>query len=185
MSSIEARPLDLPELIELKPRRFYDDRGFFSEVWSEARLAEAGIRTRFVQDNVSLSRAKGVLRGLHFQAPPAAQAKLVRVARGAIFDVCVDVRRASPTFGRWAGLLVSAEEWNQLYVPEGFAHGFVTLEDDTEVSYKVSAAYEAHYERAIRFDDPALGIDWPIDGEPLLSAKDAAAPLLSEIETGF
>ena len=185
MSLIEARPLKLPELIELKPRRFFDERGFFSEVWSDAHLVQAGIRTRFVQDNVSLSRVKGVLRGLHFQTTPAPQAKLVRVARGAIFDVCVDIRRASPTFGRWAGLVVSAEEWNQLYVPEGFAHGFVTLEDDTEVNYKVSAPYQPHCDRAIRFNDPTLGIEWPIDGEPLLSAKDAGAPLLSEIETGF
>lgn len=185
MSSIEARRLELPELIELKPRRFFDDRGFFSEVWSEAHLAEAGITTRFVQDNVSLSRVKGVLRGLHFQAPPAAQAKLVRVARGAIFDVCVDIRPSSATFRRWAGLVLSAQEWNQLYVPEGFAHGFLTLEADTEVTYKVSATYQPQCDRAIRFDDPALGIDWPVQGEPLLSDKDAAAPLLSEIETGF
>lgn len=185
MSSIEARPLDLPGLIELKPRRFCDDRGFFSEVWSQAHLLEAGISADFVQDNVSLSREKGVLRGLHFQSPPAAQAKLVRVSRGAIFDVAVDIRRSSPSFGRWVGLVISAEEWNQLYVPEGFAHGFVTLEDDTEVSYKVTSPYRPECDRAVRFDDPALAIEWPIDGEPLLSAKDAGAPLLSEIETGF
>ncbi len=184
MSLLEARPLELPELIELTPRRFGDDRGFFSEVWNHARFAEAGIPTQFVQDNVSLSRTKGVLRGLHFQAPPVAQAKLVRVSRGSIFDVGVDIRRSSPTFGRWAGVVLSAEKWNQLYVPEGFAHGFVTLEDDTEVTYKVSAAYSPEHDRSTRFDDPAIGIDWPLDGEPVLSDKDAKAPLLAGVETG-
>jgi dTDP-4-dehydrorhamnose 3,5-epimerase len=185
MSLLEARPLELPELVELTPRRFGDERGFFSEVWNHARFAEAGIPTQFVQDNVSLSRSKGVLRGLHFQTPPAAQAKLVRVSRGSIFDVGVDIRRSSPTFGRWAGVVLSAEKWNQLYVPEGFAHGFVTLEDDTEVTYKVSAAYCPEHDRSIRFDDPAIGIDWPLDGEPVLSDKDAKAPLLADVETGF
>ena len=185
MSLLEARPLELPELVELTPRRFGDERGFFSEVWNHARFAEAGIPTQFVQDNVSLSRSKGVLRGLHFQTPPAAQAKLVRVSCGSIFDVGVDIRRSSPTFGRWAGVVLSAEKWNQLYVPEGFAHGFVTLEDDTEVTYKVSAPYSPEHDRSIRFDDPAIGIDWPLDGEPVLSEKDAAAPLLAGVETGF
>lgn len=185
MSLLEARPLELAELIELTPRRFGDERGFFSEVWNHARFAEAGIPTQFVQDNVSLSRTKGVLRGLHFQTPPAAQAKLVRVSRGSIFDVGVDIRRSSPTFGRWAGVVLSAERWNQLYVPEGFAHGFVTLEDDTEVTYKVSALYSPEHDRSIRFDDPAIGIEWPLGGEPVLSDKDAAAPLLADVETGF
>jgi dTDP-4-dehydrorhamnose 3,5-epimerase len=185
MSLLEARPLELPELVELTPRRFGDERGFFSEVWNHARFAEAGIPTQFVQDNVSLSRSKGVLRGLHFQTPPAAQAKLVRVSRGSIFDVGVDIRRSSPTFGRWAGVVLSAEKWDQLYVPEGFAHGFVTLEDDTEVIYKVSAAYCPEHDRSIRFDDQAIGIDWPLDGEPVLSDKDAKASLLADVETGF
>jgi dTDP-4-dehydrorhamnose 3,5-epimerase len=182
---LEVRPLELAELIELTPRRFGDDRGFFSEVWNQARFAEAGIPTQFVQDNVSVSRTKGVLRGLHFQTPPAAQAKLVRVSRGSIFDVGVDIRRSSPTYGRWAGVVLSAEKWNQLYVPEGFAHGFVTLEDDTEVTYKVSAAFSPEHDRSIRFDDPAIAIDWPLDGEPVLSEKDAAARLLADVETGF
>ena len=122
---------------------------------------------------------------MHFQQPPAAQDKLVRVSRGAIFDVAVDIRRQSPTFGRWAGLVISAEKWNQLFVPKGFAHGFVTLEDETEVLYKVSATYDPALERTVRYDDPAIGIDWPIEGEPLLSAKDAAAERLADIETGF
>jgi dTDP-4-dehydrorhamnose 3,5-epimerase len=185
LSLIETAPLALDGLLELRPRRFGDERGFFSEVWNQERFAEAGIVTRFVQDNVSLSRRKGVVRGLHFQVAPEAQAKLVRVSRGAIFDVGVDIRRSSPTFGRWAGLVLSAEQWNQLFVPEGFAHGFVTLEEDTEVSYKVSAPYSPEHERAIRFDDPAIGIDWPIEAAPLLSARDSSAPLLSEIDTGF
>ena len=184
MKLLEWRVLALPELIELVPHRSADERGFFSEVWNEARFAEAGITATFVQDNVSVSK-KGVVRGLHFQTPPSAQAKLVRVSRGAVFDVGVDIRRTSPTFGSWAGVVLSAERWNQLYVPEGFAHGFVTLEDDTEVSYKVSAPYSPEHERSIRFDDPAIGIEWPIEGLPFLSAKDASAPFLSEIATGF
>ena len=185
MSLLEARSLALPELIEITPARFVDERGFFSEVWNQARFAEAGVDMVFVQDNVSLSLKKGVVRGLHFQIPPAAQAKLVRVARGAIFDVGVDIRPSSPTFGRWAGVVLSAEKWNQLYVPEGFAHGFVTLQDDTEVTYKASALYSPEHERAIRFDDPAIGIDWPIHADLLLSPKDAAASLLADVETGF
>ena len=182
---LEARRLVLPELVEIRPRRIGDERGFFSEVWNQSSFAEAGIDVRFVQDNVSVSRTRGVLRGLHFQAPPASQAKLVRVSRGAVFDVGVDIRRGSPTFGHWAGLVLSAEDWNQLYLPEGFAHGFVTLEDDTEVSYKVSALYSPDHDRSIRYDDPAIGIEWPIEFEPVLSLKDADAPLLSQVDTGF
>lgn len=185
MSLLEARALALPELIELTPRRFADERGFFSEVWNEARFAAAGVTARFVQDNVSLSVTAGVLRGLHFQAAPHAQAKLVRVSRGAIFDVGVDIRRSSPTFGRWAAVVLSADRWNQLYIPEGFAHGFVTLEDNCEVSYKASALYSPQHDRAIRWNDPDIGIAWPASAKPILSAKDADAPLLADIETGF
>jgi len=185
MSLLQARPLDVPDLIELTPRRFADERGFFSEVYNEARFAEAGIAARFVQDNVSLSVTKGVVRGLHFQTPPAAQAKLLRVARGSIFDVGVDLRRSSPTFGRWAGVVLSADKWNQLYLPEGFAHGFMTLEDNTEVSYKVSTLYSPEHDRSIRWDDAAIGIEWPAGLHPILSAKDADAPLLADVETGF
>lgn len=185
MSLLEARALALPELIELTPRRFADERGFFSEVWNEARFAAAGVTARFVQDNVSLSVTAGVLRGLHFQAAPHAQAKLVRVSRGAIFDVGVDIRRSSPTFGRWAAVVLSADRWNQLYIPEGFAHGFVTLEDNCEVSYKASALYSPQHDRAIRWNDPDIGIAWPPSAKPILSAKDADAPLLADIETGF
>jgi dTDP-4-dehydrorhamnose 3,5-epimerase len=182
---LEIRPLELDGLLEVRPRRFGDDRGFFSEVWREDRLAEAGVSVRFVQDNHSYSKERGVLRGLHFQLPPAAQDKLVRVSRGSIFDVAVDIRPDSPTFGRWAGLVLSAGEWNQLFIPKGFAHGFVTLEEDTEVLYKASATYAPELERAIRFDDPAIGIDWPVDASSvILSAKDRAAPALSEIQPG-
>ena len=149
-------------------------------------MAEAGIDARFVQDNHSFSAARGVLRGLHFQQPPAAQDKLVRVTRGSIFDVAVDIRRGSPTFGKWAGVVISAAEWNQLFVPRGFAHGFVTLEEGTEVLYKATAPYSPERERAVRFDDPAIGIEWPVERAALiLSDKDRSAPPLAEVETGF
>jgi dTDP-4-dehydrorhamnose 3,5-epimerase len=180
------RRLELEEVIELRPGRMFDDRGFFSEVWREEWLAKAGVGHQFVQDNHSYSKSRGVLRGMHYQLPPAAQAKLVRVSRGAIFDVAVDIRRQSPTYGRWAGVRLSAEEWNQLYVPEGFAHGFLALEDETEVQYKLSAGYAPALERSIRFDDPAIGIEWPIAAQQIIiSDRDAAAPLLSDINTGL
>ena len=183
---LEVRPLELDGLLEIRPKRLSDERGFFSEVWREDRMADAGIHARFVQDNHSFSTARGVLRGLHFQQPPAAQDKLVRVSRGSIFDVAVDIRRDSPTFGKWAGLVISAAEWNQLFVPGGFAHGFVTLEEDSEVLYKVSAPYSPEHERAVRFDDPAIGIEWPVEAaELILSDKDRSAPLLAQVDTGF
>ena len=183
---LEVRPLDIDGLLEIRPKRFADERGFFSEVWREDRLAEAGIEARFVQDNHSFSTARGVLRGLHFQQPPAAQDKLVRVSRGSIYDVAVDIRNDSPTFGKWAGLVISAAEWNQLFVPSGFAHGFVTLEEDSEVLYKVSAPYSPEHERVVRFDDPAIGIEWPVAAaELILSDKDRSAPPLVEVDTGF
>jgi dTDP-4-dehydrorhamnose 3,5-epimerase len=180
---IDVHPLDLDGLFEIRPSRFGDQRGFFSEVWSRDALAEAGFQLDFVQDNHSYSAAKGVLRGLHYQLPPAAQDKLIRVSRGSIFDVAVDIRPGSPTFGKWTGLILSAELWNQILVPKGFAHGFVTLEEHTEVQYKVTAPYRPDLDRGIRFDDPAIGVDWPLEGnEVQLSAKDSAAPLLSAAE---
>ena len=180
---LEVRPLRLPEIREVRPRRHRDARGFFSETWSHADFAAAGIDCLFVQDNHSLSLAAGVLRGLHYQLGAAAQDKLVRVVRGRIFDVAVDIRRASPTFGQWAGLELSAEAWNQLFVPRGFAHGFLTLEPATEVLYKVSAPYSPADERAIRFDDPAIGIAWPrIEGRLTLAERDRDAPLLAQAE---
>ena len=183
---LEVRPLGLDGVLEIRPQRFADDRGFFSEVWSERAFAAAGLDCRFVQDNHSLSRDVGVLRGLHFQAPPLAQAKLVRVTRGAVFDVAVDIRSGSPTRGQWVGARLSAAEWNQMLIPIGFAHGFLALEPDTEVQYKVTAPYSRDHDRAIRFDDPAIGVEWPMEREALiLSDKDRAAPLLADIDTGF
>ncbi len=182
---MEVRNLSLPEVWEIIPKRFGDERGFLSEVWSRRALAVAGIDGDFVQDNHSYSAVAGVLRGLHYQTPPCAQAKLVRVARGSIFDVAVDIRRGSPTFGKWTGVTLSAEKWNQIYVPQGFAHGFLTLEPHCEVLYKVTAPYSPEHDRSIRFDDPAIGIDWPLTGDPILSEKDRTAPMLSEAEPCF
>lgn len=182
---LEVREIGLG-VREIRPRRFSDERGFFSEVWNAEIWRRSGIELVFVQDNHSLSRSRGVLRGLHFQAPPFAQEKLVRVTRGAIFDVAVDIRKHSPTFGQWVSVTLSADEWNQLLVPAGFAHGFLTLEPDTEVQYKVTAPYSAEHDRAIRWNDPQIGVEWPLSAEELtLSPKDEAAPLLSDIETGF
>jgi dTDP-4-dehydrorhamnose 3,5-epimerase len=183
---LEVRSLALDGVLELRPDRLADDRGFFSEVWSSERWREAGIDVEFLQDNHSLSNQRGVLRGLHYQAPPMGQAKLVRVTRGSVFDVAVDIRSGSPTFGQWVSTTLSAEQWNQLFIPAGFAHGFVTLEEGSEVIYKVSAPYSAAHDRAIRFDDPTIAVDWPIPADQLiLSDKDRAAPLLRDVQTGF
>ena len=183
---LDTRPLGLEGLVEIRPPKFGDERGFFSPVWSAEDMAGAGMEFDFVQDNHSFSAARGVLRGLHYQVPPAAQHKLVRVSRGSVFDVAVDIRQGSPTFGKWAGLVLSAEHWNQLLVPAGFAHGFVTLEANTEVQYKVTAPYRPDLERSIRFDDPRIGIDWPVGANEIqLSAKDQAAPLLASGQMGF
>jgi dTDP-4-dehydrorhamnose 3,5-epimerase len=180
---VEVRPLAIPDVLEIVPAKFGDDRGFFSETYNAQKMAEAGIDLVFVQDNHSLSAVKGVLRGLHYQLAPRAQDKLVRVVRGAIFDVAVDIRRGSPTFGRWVGLEVSAAKWNQILVPKGFAHGFVTLEPDTEVVYKVTDLYSPENDRGIRFDDPQLAIEWPLAAQDLqLSKKDAEAPSLAEAD---
>lgn len=179
----EMTELALPGVFEITPGRFGDHRGFFSETYNAASLAERGIDLVFVQDNHSLSRAAGVLRGLHYQLPPFAQDKLVRVVRGAILDVAVDIRKSSPTFGAWLALEVSAEKWNQILVPKGYAHGFVTLIPDTEVIYKVTDRYAPEHERSIRFDDPALGIDWRFPTAGItLSDKDRQAPSLADAE---
>lgn len=184
---MEIRPLALDGVFEIIPGRFGDHRGFFSETYNaEAFSKVPGGNEVFVQDNHSLSAVMGTLRGLHFQLPPRAQAKLVRVVRGSVYDVVVDIRKGSPTFGRWIGLHVSAEKWNQIFVPKGFAHGFLTLEPDTEVIYKVTDFYSAESERSVRFDDPAIGITWPAVGSSfVLSDKDRNAPLLGGIATGF
>ncbi|MGL4489553.1 MAG: dTDP-4-dehydrorhamnose 3,5-epimerase [Rhizobiaceae bacterium] len=178
--------LELDGVVLVSADRFGDDRGFFSETYNQKVWQENGISVDFVQDNHSVSSQTGTLRGLHFQTPPFAQAKLVRVTRGSVFDVAVDIRRGSPTFGKWVGVTLSAKEWNQLYIPAGFAHGFVTLEDNTEFLYKVSAFYSKECDRSIRFDDPSFSIEWPIETSKLvLSEKDKNAPLLKDIDTGF
>lgn len=180
---LQVRKLELEEVLEINPARFGDERGFFSETYNAKSFAELGLNQIFVQDNHSLSAKAGVLRGLHYQLSPHAQDKLVRVVRGAIFDVAVDIRRSSSTFGKWVGIEVTAEKWNQILVPRGFAHGFVTLEPDTEVIYKVTDFYAPECDRSIRFDDPEIGISWPVEMESLtLSDKDRTAPLLAEAE---
>lgn len=171
------------ECILLKPQRFSDNRGFFSEIYSRKRYFDLGIRFEFVQDNHSLSKEVGTLRGLHLQAPPHAQGKLVRCGRGAIFDVAVDVRRGSPTYGRWIGYELSADNGYQLYVPVGFAHGFVTLKPDSEIVYKCTDYYAPETEGAVRWD--SCGIDWPLSVDPILSDKDAIAPALADFDTPF
>ncbi|NNU62615.1 dTDP-4-dehydrorhamnose 3,5-epimerase [Ochrobactrum soli] len=179
-----VRQLELDGLLEIIPRKFGDDRGFFSETYNAKSFAEAGIDLQFVQDNHSFSAAKGVVRGLHYQLPTRAQDKLVRVIRGAILDVAVDIRKSSPTFGKWVALEVSAEKWNQILVPKGFAHGFMTLVENTEVIYKVTDYYSPEHDRSIRFDDPAIGIEWPLPSSGVqLSDKDQKAPLFADAET--
>lgn len=169
----------------LKPRRFGDHRGFFAETYSRQVYAGLGVDVEFVQDNHSMSAAVGTVRGLHFQAPPHVQAKLVRCGRGAIFDVAVDIRRGSTTYGQWVGYDLSAENGKQLYIPAGFAHGFATLEPDSEIIYKCSDYYAPETEGALRWDDPEIGIDWPITGNAILSEKDAAASLLADFKSPF
>ncbi|MCB9849819.1 MAG: dTDP-4-dehydrorhamnose 3,5-epimerase [Phycisphaerales bacterium] len=172
---------DIPDVKVLVPQRFGDHRGFFSEVYSRRLLAEHGIDLEFVQDNQSLSATPGVLRGLHYQLPPKAQDKLVRVVRGAIRDVALDIRLDSPTFGKHVITEISAENWHQVLVPIGFAHGFVTLEPDTEVIYKVTADYAPELERGIMWNDPALGIDWGVSADAvILSERDKKHPQLSD-----
>ena len=179
---IEQTPL--PDVQIVTPRRFGDARGWFSETWNAARMAEAGLDLPWVQDNHSLSAAKGTLRGLHFQSPPRAQDKLVRCTAGAILDVAVDIRTGSPNYGRWVGVKLSAENGRQLFVPKGFLHGFLTLTDGAEVQYKCTDIYSPDHDGAVRWDDPALGIDWGI-ATPILSDKDARAPLLADIANPF
>ncbi|RUW43735.1 MULTISPECIES: dTDP-4-dehydrorhamnose 3,5-epimerase [unclassified Mesorhizobium] len=180
---LEVRSLGIDGVLEIVPKRHGDARGFFMETYNAERFSQAGIDLTFVQDNHSYSAAPGVLRGLHYQLAPRAQDKLLRVIRGSILDIAVDIRRASKTFGKWVALEVSAEKGNQILVPKGFAHGFVTLVPDTEVLYKVTDTYSPEHDRSIRFDDPAIGIEWPslADGFQL-SDKDLKAPTLATAE---
>lgn len=175
----------LPGVLLLEPRRFGDARGFFSESWNRKTCAAQGIGIDFVQDNHSLSREVGTVRGLHFQSPPHAQAKLVRCGRGRLFDVAVDIRKGSPTFGQWVGFELSFDNGLQLLIPAGFLHGFVTREPDTEIIYKCSDHYAPECDGAVRFDDPDIGIDWGLTGTPVLSGKDAAAPLMRDFDSPF
>ena len=184
--SIDVKPLAIPEVKLITPPIFRDPRGFFSETYNGAALAAAGIGQAFVQDNHAGSRTKGALRGLHFQIDPRAQGKLVRVVRGAILDVAVDIRRGSPTFGRHVAATLSAENWAQLWVPVGFAHAYCTLEPDTEVIYKVTDFYAPECDRGLAFDDPDLGIAWPIStSEVILSDKDRRHPRLRDLPAYF
>ncbi len=175
-----------PEVKILVPSRYADERGFFSETYSRRTLAEAKILLDFVQDNHSYSAKSGTIRGLHFQIPPFAQDKLVRVVRGAILDVIVDIRYGSPRFGKHLSLTLSANEWKQVLVPAGFAHGLCTLEPDTDVVYKATNYYSPAHDKGIRWNDPAIGIDWPVSSEKaVISPKDQALPLLGSLPWHF
>ena len=183
---MDVAALTIPDVKLVTPARYQDDRGFFSETYNAQRFNEAGIMNDFVQDNHSYSAKKGTLRGLHYQTPPHAQAKLVRVLRGAIVDVVVDVRKGSAHFGQWVKAELSAKNGVQLFVPAGFLHGFLTLEPDTEVAYKVDDFYAGECDGCVRWDDPDLAIDWGVDANTVtVSAKDAAAPAWSEFSSPF
>lgn len=180
---LEVRPLGIPEVLLIQSPRYRDARGFFSETYNKKVFAEAGIDLDFVQDNHSLSVSAGTIRGLHFQSHPYAQDKLVRVVKGRIVDVAVDIRRASPTFGQYVTAEISADAWNQILIPIGFAHGLCTLEPNTEVVYKVTNYYSAKHDLGIRWNDPQIGIDWPVDEScAQLSEKDKTLPFLADAD---
>lgn len=185
VAGLEVRETALPGMLVLEPRRYRDERGFFSETFSSARLRSLGVDLDFIQDNHSVSAAPWTLRGFHFQAPPHAQAKLVRVVRGAILDAVLDLRAGSPTFGRWATVEISEARWNQVLVPQGFAHAFLTLEPDTHVLYKVTAPYVPEAEGGVRWDDPDLDVEWPRRHDIVMSHRDRALPRLRELDTPF
>ena len=179
----DIRRLALPDVLLITPGRHGDARGFFSETYSQKALEQAGFTRPFVQDNHSLSGQRGILRGLHFQRPPFMQDKLVRVTRGAVFDVAVDIRKDSPSFGQWVGVELSADNWRQVLVPAGFAHGFVTLTETAEVLYKVTDYYAPEVEAGLKWDDPQVGVEWPIaPGDVITNARDGEWPGLKELE---
>lgn len=179
---MRSTTLEISDVVLIEPKVFEDDRGFFFEAWNSRTFESVNeLDVDFVQDNHSGS-SRHVLRGLHYQVPPVPQGKLVRVVKGSIFDVAVDVRESSATFGRWVGVELTEENRKQLWIPPGFAHGFVALSDWAEILYKASRYYSAEHDRSIRWDDPDIGIEWPVDGEPTLSDKDRAAPLLRDAE---
>ncbi len=184
--SVTVESLAIPEVKIIRPKKHGDARGFFSETYSQKALAEAGVDLAFVQDNHAFSAAPGTVRGLHFQTAPFAQDKLVRVVRGSIFDVAVDLRRGSPTYGKHVSAVISAKDWNQILVPVGFAHGLVTLEPDTEVLYKVTNYYAPQHDLGLLWNDPALGIAWPVsEADAILSAKDKVQPRLADLPAYF
>ncbi len=170
---------ELKDVYLIEPQVFGDARGWFIESWSKRKMEEAGFHIDFVQDNQSYSAKKGTLRGLHYQLQPRSQGKLIRVTRGAVFDVAVDIRKGSPQYAKWTGEILSAENKKQLWIPKGFAHGFITLTDDVEVQYKADNYYAPEYDGNIRWDDPDIDIKWPLEPQ-ILSSKDQAAPMLKE-----
>ncbi|THD74499.1 MAG: dTDP-4-dehydrorhamnose 3,5-epimerase [Phenylobacterium sp.] len=179
-------PLAIADVLLITPKRHGDARGWFAETWSEAVMAKAGLADPFVQDNQAFNAKAGTLRGLHFQKPPHAQGKLVRVLKGAIYDVAVDIRLGSATYGRWVGARLTAAGGEQLFVPRGFAHGYCTTEADTELFYKVDGSYAPELEGGVAWNDPDLAIDWPLAGDPVLSDKDQRLPRLKDLgATGF
>ncbi len=182
---MEINDTKLPGVKVITPKVFGDHRGWFTETYSVEQFKKAGLDHTFVQDNHSYSATKGTLRGLHYQLNPKAQTKLVRCTRGAIFDVAVDIRKGSPTFGQWFGIELNADNKKQLLVPQGFAHAFMTLTDDVEVQYKVDELYSPECDRGIIWSDPEIGIEWPMDVTPVLSDKDKAAPTLRDAENNF
>lgn len=184
--ALQVESLAIPEVKLIRPPKFGDFRGFFSETYNKKQFAAAGIDLDFVQDNHAMSQAAGTVRGLHYQSAPFAQDKLVRVTKGRIFDVAVDIRRASPTFGKWVGVELSADGWNQLLIPIGFAHGLCTLEPNTEVLYKVTNFYSVEHDLGIRWNDPELAITWPItEKDAQLSPKDRGQPLFKDVINWF
>jgi dTDP-4-dehydrorhamnose 3,5-epimerase len=183
---MKTERLAIADVVLITPKKFSDERGFFSETWSSKAFAEAGISGAFVQDNQAYSQASGTVRGLHYQAPPMAQDKLIRVLRGSILDVAVDMRRSSATYGQHVAAVLSAQNWSQLWVPKGFAHGYCTLEPDTEVFYKVTEFYSPAHDKGILWNDAALGIAWPVTAATAgLSAKDRIQPCLRDVVSPF
>jgi dTDP-4-dehydrorhamnose 3,5-epimerase len=186
MGNFTASSLAIPDVLLIKPRKFRDARGFFMETYVESAFAAFGITARFVQDNHSLSEPRGTIRGLHFQRPPHAQAKLVRAVRGSAFDVAVDLRRGSPTFGKWCGAMLTADGGEQIFLPRGFAHGFCTCEPNTEIVYKVDDVYAPDCDAGLVWNDPVLAVEWPVAAaEVLVSDKDARLPGFSSFQSPF
>jgi dTDP-4-dehydrorhamnose 3,5-epimerase len=175
---------DLPEVLIIEPQVFGDHRGYFMETWSEIKMKDLGINTHFIQDNQSFTLQKGTLRGLHYQQNPMAQSKLVRVVVGEVLDVAVDIRKNSPNYLKWVAVELSAENKRQLFIPQGFAHGFLTLTDNCEFAYKVDNYYSKECDRSIKYDDPSIGVEWGICN-PILSEKDSIAPLLKDSDINF